>query len=243
MQVYDKKSDQAIFSGIDDGEKTKTINLKLKDNMKHGYFGKINAGGGTDGYFNNEAMINGFKGKRQLSAFGIMSNTGTTGLDWEDRSKIRRRWAMQCMMRMAVWLISQVPITILPVDWHGNYNGNGLPTVWTGGLHYANKWDGDKEHLNGNYRYSKNNIEAENNNFTQYILPDSQYFSRQQQETFTSGERHGGDGRFEWKKDTATDITLSAEGNLIHKPEQHKNSFTETLGGSGTRINSSSRKI
>ncbi len=30
VQTFDKKSDQAEFTGIDDGEKTKTINLKLK---------------------------------------------------------------------------------------------------------------------------------------------------------------------------------------------------------------------
>ncbi|MBS1688857.1 MAG: carboxypeptidase regulatory-like domain-containing protein, partial [Bacteroidetes bacterium] len=87
VQVYDKKSDQAEFTGIDDGQKTKTLNLELKDDMKKGYFGKIDAGGGTDGYFEDQAMINAFKGKRQLSAFGIMSNTGRVGLGWADRDK------------------------------------------------------------------------------------------------------------------------------------------------------------
>ncbi|MFX7620953.1 hypothetical protein ABTJ52_21485, partial [Acinetobacter baumannii] len=31
VQVFDKKSEQATFTGIDDGEKTKTINLQLKE--------------------------------------------------------------------------------------------------------------------------------------------------------------------------------------------------------------------
>ena len=75
VQVYDKKSDQADFTGIDDGQKTKTINLELKEEKKKGYFGKVDAGGGSDGYFQNQGMINAFKAKRQLSAFGIMSNT------------------------------------------------------------------------------------------------------------------------------------------------------------------------
>lgn len=39
-----KKSDQAEFTGIDDGIKDKTINLKMK--QKNGYFGKIELGGG-----------------------------------------------------------------------------------------------------------------------------------------------------------------------------------------------------
>src|SRR5574338_1408838 len=46
VQVFDKKSDQAEFTGIDDGKTQKTINLKLKDNAKHGYFGKIDVAAG-----------------------------------------------------------------------------------------------------------------------------------------------------------------------------------------------------
>ena len=34
VQVFDKKSDQAAFTGIDDGVKTKTINLQLKEDKK-----------------------------------------------------------------------------------------------------------------------------------------------------------------------------------------------------------------
>ena len=41
VEVFDKKSDQAEFTGIDDGVKDKTINLKLKDDKKKGYFGKV----------------------------------------------------------------------------------------------------------------------------------------------------------------------------------------------------------
>ncbi|MFZ9207574.1 MAG: carboxypeptidase-like regulatory domain-containing protein, partial [Sediminibacterium sp.] len=40
VQVFDKKSDQAVFTGIDDGQKSKTINLQLKEDKKNGYFGK-----------------------------------------------------------------------------------------------------------------------------------------------------------------------------------------------------------
>jgi len=82
VQVFDKKSDQAEFTGIDDGVKNKTINLKLKE-LK-GYFGKIELGGGLDQKFNNSAMANAFKAKRKLAAYGIMSNTGQTNLDWQE---------------------------------------------------------------------------------------------------------------------------------------------------------------
>ena len=62
VQVFDKKSDQAEFTGIDDGNTTKTLNLKLKDNAKHGYFGKLSAGA-LGKYYNVQGLINAFKAK------------------------------------------------------------------------------------------------------------------------------------------------------------------------------------
>ena len=44
VQVFDKKSDVAEFTGVDDGERSKTINLELKEDKKKGTFGEIKAG-------------------------------------------------------------------------------------------------------------------------------------------------------------------------------------------------------
>ena len=85
VQVFDKKSDQAAFTGIDDGQSKKTINLTLKEEKKKGYFGKAELKGGFDDRWSNSLMVNAFKGKRKLSGYGIMSSTGTTGLNWGDR--------------------------------------------------------------------------------------------------------------------------------------------------------------
>jgi hypothetical protein len=86
VQVFDKKSDQATFTGIDDGEKTKTLNIKLKEDKKNGYFGKLSAAAGSDGYHDSQAMFNKFKKKEKFSLYGIVSNTGTAGLNWTDQS-------------------------------------------------------------------------------------------------------------------------------------------------------------
>ena len=48
VQVFDKKSDQAQFTGFDDGNSQKTINLTTKEDRRHGWFGKVMAGGGAD---------------------------------------------------------------------------------------------------------------------------------------------------------------------------------------------------
>src|SRR5690606_37190089 len=60
VQVYEKKSDQAERTGVDDGQRTQTINLKLKDDAKRGMFGKAEAGGGTDTFYIGQGMLNYF---------------------------------------------------------------------------------------------------------------------------------------------------------------------------------------
>src|SRR5690606_20052738 len=119
-----------------------------KDNMKAGYFGRVKAGGGTDGFFENQAMLNAFKGKRKISVFGIAANTGTIGLGWKDRDKFGGGGS---------WETSEEGYSVhisTSMDefdsWDGVYGGQGLPSAWTGGLHYSNKWLKDKLHLSGN---------------------------------------------------------------------------------------------
>ncbi|WP_431216610.1 hypothetical protein ACQ86N_19665 [Puia sp. P3] len=93
VQVYDKKSDQATFTGIDDGQRDKTINLKLKDGKKNGYFGRANAGRATDGYYDYQLMANYFKNKAKLAGYGIISNTGKTGLNWNEQDTYGQSFA------------------------------------------------------------------------------------------------------------------------------------------------------
>jgi hypothetical protein len=49
VQVFDKKSDRAEFTGVDDGQSEKTINLKLKKDRNNAVFGKVAAAAGTNG--------------------------------------------------------------------------------------------------------------------------------------------------------------------------------------------------
>src|SRR5690606_12716068 len=213
---FDKKSDQAEFTGIDDGEVTRTVNLQLKDNMKKGYFGKVVAGGGAgddQNYFENQAMINYFKGKKKFSAFGIMANTGKIGLGWEDRDKFGGGGGNTFMSD------DGGSVTYYSNDddfesWSGNYNGRGFPKAWTGGAHFSNKWNEDKQHLGANYRYAKQNIESIDNTFTQVILDsNSQQFNNETKDEFKTGQRHKVDGMYEWKTDSLSTLRLNASGN------------------------------
>lgn len=84
VQVFDKKSDQAEFTGINDGERTKTINLQLKDDKKAGYFGEISAGYGSDNRFKTNGNLYRFRPKSQFAALAMMNNVNEFGFSFSD---------------------------------------------------------------------------------------------------------------------------------------------------------------
>ncbi len=86
VQVYKKKSDQAEFTGVDDGNEKKTINLKIKKDKKHGLFGKAEAGAGTEDRFSTNMNLFRFNGDRQISLVGSGNNVNKRNYAYRGRS-------------------------------------------------------------------------------------------------------------------------------------------------------------
>ena len=74
VQLYDQQNDQAAFSGIDDGNRQRTINLVTKRDKRKGYFGTNGAGLGTSGRYQAQLGLNRFNNGRQLSALAQANN-------------------------------------------------------------------------------------------------------------------------------------------------------------------------
>lgn len=89
VQVFDKKSDQSLFTGIDDGERERTVNLLLKNNKKSGYFGDVQAGGGTGDHFKLNGKLYRFTKKTQLAALGMINNINQFGFTFNDYINFR----------------------------------------------------------------------------------------------------------------------------------------------------------
>ncbi len=82
VQVFDKASEMAEFTGIEDGDDEKTINLKLKDDHKNGRFGYLQTGGGRSEYdarYKSRASINHFSPQTQASFIGNLNNVNEQG--------------------------------------------------------------------------------------------------------------------------------------------------------------------
>lgn len=217
VQVYDKKSDAAAFTGIDDGVKDKTINLKIKEDKNHGLFGKIEGGGGPD-YYNSQGMINFFKGKRKLSVFGSNSNVGQSGLGYGDRWKIGAVDEEQGF------------------SFGGDDNSKkGLPNITTGGTHFDKKWNKDKSSINGNYNFSYSAIRGNESVNSQNNLPSGIILSNSNSQFNNSNSSHKLNGKFIQKLDTTLTFTAYVNSSFLNS-RTHNSSVVENRRGDRTHL-------
>ncbi|QES90446.1 outer membrane beta-barrel family protein [Rhizosphaericola mali] len=220
VQLYDKSSDQAAFTGIDDGVKDKTVNIKLKEDKKNGYFGKLSLGGGTRGSHENQGMFNKFKGKEKIAVYGTASNTGRVGLSWDD--------ADQYGGGNGNSVISEDGnvITYFGMDddsWNGQYEGNGIPLAQTAGAHYSNKWNDNKVGLNSNYKMSKLSVAGLSTSKVQNNLPTTINYSTTQVNTENKSLRNKVDAKLNWDIDTSNSFNIISSGTF-----KHINTFSST---------------
>ena len=84
VEVYNRLSDQAQLTGIDDGEGYKAINIVTKPSMRTGAFGKVYAGYGTWDKYIVGGSINVFTGKNRISLIGLANNVNQQNFSTED---------------------------------------------------------------------------------------------------------------------------------------------------------------
>ena len=82
VQVVDRRSDQAQFTGIEDDDTEKVINLTLRPGNRDGMFGRALAGYGTDDRYDVNGMLSYFSGDTQLAA--LFSSNNTNNMNFTD---------------------------------------------------------------------------------------------------------------------------------------------------------------
>lgn len=246
VQVFDKKSDQAAFTGIDDGQEVKAINLKLKENAKKGYFGKASIAG-LDKYYNATGMFNAFKAKRKLSIFGVASSTDQTGLNFGDQSSLgfsgggfggfgggggRGGGGGGMVMGMSGGGNSLGA---------GNFSGQGLPESVKAGAHYDNKWNEGKGSAGGDYLFNHLDTRTGGNSFSQNTLLDSVYYSRTTSASTSSQVQHRVSGVIDIQLDSTSEVKVTANGNTGWT-DNFSTDFSEALDENSQPVNNSQSK-
>ncbi len=158
IEIFDKKSDQAEFSGFDDGNRAKTINVVTKKNRRKGQFGKVSVGVGpdekqligSDSKYMAGASVNIFNGDRRFTVTGISNN-----------------------INMQDFSVGEAPGGGMRGRRGGGGGGNGggtngISNTKNFGLNYNDIW-GKKIEVNGNYNYSNVFNENDRSQFRDYF--------------------------------------------------------------------------
>ena len=178
VQVYEKEKENAK-AGEDD--KIQVLDLKLKEDAKKGYFGKISGASDfglmeNNPFYETEVLANKFKGKQKISVFLLGSNTPKSNFKWGDMNKFgldneRNNSGMSM--------------------WNQNNNGNtsGIPRTLKAGVYYTDKI-GKTGKIGFNYAYYNNELVATGSSFSQYFLTDTTYFTKDSSNNVSRNESH-----------------------------------------------------
>ena len=199
VQVYEKKSDQAERTGVDDGVREQTINVQLKDGAKNGFFGKALAGGGTDKYYMGQLMFNKFKGSQKVSVYGLLGNNGTTSMNWEDAQKY------------GVEVDASFEGGVMKVN--DPFSGEGvvgIPRAINTGVNFTDRWKGDRYRLNLNYKYGKLASDGEEETIMSGVINSST-----NKAVDTDNDQHRINLRLETKIDSLNEVLIT--GSAVKK--------------------------
>lgn len=84
IQIFDRLSDQAQFTGYDDGNTTKGLNIVTKANMRNGQFGRAYAGYGSDDRYQAGGNTTVLKGNRKITLVGNFNNVNQQNFSSQD---------------------------------------------------------------------------------------------------------------------------------------------------------------
>ena len=148
IQVYDRASDQAQFTGFDDGNQQKTINIVTKPRFRNGEFGRVAAGGGRGGdeqtRYRASGTVNSFHGKQRLSLLAQTNNVNEQNFGTDDGKSAGG----------------------------GGSAGSGLSTTTAVGLNYSNVWN-KKTDVQASYLFNRIENTLSRQTERRFTAPDS----------------------------------------------------------------------
>ena len=218
VEVYNKLSDAAEFSGMDDGEGYKALNIVTRPGMRQGQFGKLYAGFGYDADTETEDKFkyiaggnaNVFSGDSRISFIGLFNNVNQQNFSFEDILGVSgggggRRGGM------------------------GNYMvrpQSGVASVNAIGVNYSDTW-GKRNQVTFQGSYFFNNTNTENRSTVEKwyeapMIPDTLSTNGYSD---TKGYNHRFNARLEWK--------ISENQNLMIRPRfsyQSNDPWSSTTG-------------
>lgn len=169
VQVFDKKSDQALLTGFEDGNTAKTINIVTKPQFRNGVFGKVYAGYGYDDKYTGGFTTNIFKGNRRISILGQSNNINQQNFSSEDLVGVMSGGSGGGRGGRGGGRGGQGGPPPGGADNFQVNNQNGINTTSLFGLNYSDKW-GKKTDVTGSYFFNWTQNNSVSSLLQQYVL-------------------------------------------------------------------------
>lgn len=169
VQVFDKKSDQALLTGFEDGNTAKTINIVTKPQFRNGVFGKVYAGYGYDDKYTGGFTTNIFKGNRRISILGQSNNINQQNFSSEDLVGVMSGGSGGGRGGRGGGRGGQGGPPSNGADNFQVNNQNGINTTSLFGLNYSDKW-GKKTEVTGSYFFNWTQNNSTSSLLQQYVL-------------------------------------------------------------------------
>ena len=227
VQVFEKKSKNAEFTGVSDGQEETTINLELKEDRRNGFFGNASAGVGTDSKYEGKTMMNRFSGKTQLSFIGTLNNLNNTGISAADFGSMTGSSGRNMNMN-----------TGAPINF--GQNNNGETNSATLGVNLNNQF-GVKNRINFSYFLTQSGTDLTQNTFTNSFLPTGALISNKYTTSNTNTLNHNFYSALDLRIDSTSEMNVT--GNLaIRDNDRYSTSSDSSSNVSNVLLNRNEQK-
>lgn len=244
IQVYDAASDQSAFTGFDDGNRVKTINITTRKDKRKGYFGRAALGAGAnsdDALYDNNINISKFNGDQQITFTGQANNVNKQNFSVQDMLGSLGgggfggagggggRGGGGATMGGGGGLL-------------GTGGGGGIVKTLAAGLNYKDNW-GTKTQFSGSYFYNDQTTTRDQNSVTENLVTgstDSSIFSKQVQSSVTNNKNHRINFNIETNFDTSNSLIIRPN---ISFQNTHAETFQTTSSTRGKLASLNSSRV
>ncbi|HEU5148605.1 MAG TPA: outer membrane beta-barrel protein [Chryseosolibacter sp.] len=238
VQVFDKQSDQSTFTGIDDGQREKTINLSLKEEKRNAIFGSAMAGAGTDERLQARASLNKFSKGQQLSFLGTGNNINQSGFGMEDYLNFTGGSRQMMGGGPVRFRVTSDNANGVPLNFENR--ANGLMNTYAGGLNINDEITKNTE-VNGSYFYNYLNHMLDQSTYRENFLRDGTYTFLEDKTENNTNSNHRANFTLDQKIDSAN--TLRFTGSFaLNQTDSEQLSRGQNTGPEGDLVSENERR-
>ena len=231
IQIIDDYGDQAAFTGIKDGDPTKTLNIELRKDKNKGYFGNATAGMGTEDRYLANLSVNQFNNDQQVSLISNVNNTNANTFNFGNGGGGAMGNAIGGVMRSMG--VGRGGAGAGAAIGGGSGNSDGLNAIQSYGINYRDAW-GSKISVYGSYSYSNKSSLLLRDVTQQNIFQNNSSGYIQTSTGNNSSENHRASFNLEYKIDSMNYIKFNPSFSNNSSNNNYYSDFTTTLGESKT---------